>query len=531
MAQASFRGNLQTAAFPLLSTLSGPTVIDQGADQTYIPDVSSGGEIPKDRGVPQAFYCHNIMPSVYGYQTVNYTQFIAAPASPAVFSDIALCYATRGTIEPTPTGFRSYIGIGKEISSGDNFLYVVDVDFFNWRKITGGQPASIPDGTILTTANVNGVTYLFLSGIGAFFYDDTIDMLLPRTLDGLDISEILGIASSNGYMFAWTASSVAWSSVVDVEDFVPSDTSGAGGGSLQEAEGRIVVVRPTNLGFIIYTEGNAVSATYSGNEDFPWVFKAISSTGGVSSKEQVTVDQVNGSHYAYTTSGMQTISHVKASTVLVNVTDFLGGNQFEDFDTSTNEFTEVVFSGIYKRQISLIGDRYLVVSYGLPTSTFFTHAIVTDLVQARMGKLKFPHVFCFDRVDLTEGVVDLSRKSIAFMSSDGVCDFVDFDLNNPAPSDSVLILGKFALARSNTVELQEAVLENIQTGTIFSCDSYTSFDGKNLGTAIPGFLLDQSINQRHYLFDSGEGVNVSLRLKGTFNLISYSLRLKSGGRV
>ena len=531
MAQVSFRGNLQTLTFPMLSTLSGPTVIDSRGDQTYVKGVSTDGSVPLDLGVPQAFYCHNIMPSIYGYQTINYTNVFAAPASAAVFSDLALVYATRGTIEPTPTGFRSYVAIGKEISSGDNFLYVVDVDFFNWRKITAGQPASIPDGTILTTANVNGVTYIFLSGIGAFFYDDTIDTLLPRTLDGLDIAEILGISSSNGYMFAWTASSVAWSSVVDVEDFVPSDVSGAGGGSLQEAEGRIVVVRPTNLGFIIYTEGNAVSATYSGNQDFPWVFKGILGSGGVSSAKMVTLDQVAGSHYAYTTSGIQQISHVKTTTVLPNITDFLGGNVFEDYDTATDLFTETEFTGVFRKQVSLISDRYLIISYGVPGGSTFTHALVIDLVQSRVGKLKQSHVFCFDRVDLTEDVVDLSRKSIALLGLDGVCKFIDFDLDNPTPQDTVLILGKFALAHTNLAELQEVVLENIRTGTVFSCDSYTSLDGKNLGTAAPGFLLTQSENQRHYLFDNGPGVNFSLRLKGTFNLIAFVMRLTAGGRV
>lgn len=529
MAQIPFRGNLQTTAFPLLSHLAGPTVIDSRGDQTFVPNVSSSGEIPLDRGVPQLFYCHNIMPSIYGLQSVNFQQVFAAPASATVFDEAQLVFATRGTIEPTPTGFRSYVAIGKDIGLATNALYVVDVDFLNWRKITAGQPV-IPDGTIMTTATVNGVTYIFLSGIGAFFYDDTIDTLLPRTLDGLAVAEVLGIATSNGYMFAWKSNAVAWSSVVDVEDFVPSDVSGAGGGSLQEAEGRIVTVRATNLGFIIYTEANAVSATYSGNQDFPWVFKGLVGSGGIASAKQVSRDQVAGEHYAYTTSGMQKISHVKTTTVLPNVTDFLGGNVFEDFDSATDIFTRTEFDGDYRKQVSLISDRYLVISYGLPTVTQFTHAIVVDLVQARMGKIKQTHAFVFDRVDITEGVVETARKSITLLQNDGVCSFVDFDLDNPVPQDSVLILGKFQLTRSRLTELQEVQLENIRTGTIFSCDSYTSLDGKNLGTPSPGYLLSQSQDFRHYLFDNNAGINCSLLLKGTFDLISYVLWITAHGR-
>lgn len=530
MAQLSFRGNLQTLAFPLLSSLAGPTVLDPQGDQTFVPNVSTDGAVPIDRAVPQCFYCHNIMPSIYGYQSVNYTNVFFAPAAATVFSEAQLIYATRGTIEPTPTGFRSYLSIGKDIGTGVNALYVVDVDLFNWRKITAGQPV-IPDGTIMTTAHVNGVTYIFLSGIGAFFYDDTIDTLLPRTLDGLAVAEVLGIAASNGYLFAWKSNAVAWSSVVDVEDFVPSDVSGAGGGSLQEAEGRITTIRSTNLGFIIYTEGNAVSATYSGNEDFPWVFKAILGSGGVADAKQVSLDQVAGAHYAYTTSGLQQISHVKATTVLPNITDFLGGNIFEDFDSSTDVFTTTEFDGVFRKQLSLISDRYLVVSYGLPTVTSFSHAIVIDLVQSRMGKLKIQHSFCFDRVDLSEGVVETARKSITFLGNDGLCKYLDFDLDNPTPQDSVLIIGKFQIARSNLIELQEVQLENIRTGTIFSLDSYTSIDGKNLGTPAPGYLLSQGPDTRHYLFNNNLGINCSLLIKGTFNLISYVLRVTAGGRV
>lgn len=529
MAQVPFRGNLQTITFPFLSNLSGPTVIDGGSDQTYVKGISTDGGVPLDVGVPQAFYCHNVMPSIYGYQSINYAQIFAAPALATVFDEAQLVFATRGTIEPTPTGFRSYVAIGKDIASGDNFLYVVDVDFLNWRKITAGQPV-IPDGTIMTTANVNGVTYIFLSGVGAFFYDDTIDTLLPRTLDGLDIPAIVGIASSNGYMFAWKADAVAWSSVVDVEDFVPSDVSGAGGGSLQEAQGRIITVRATNLGFIIYTEGNAVSATYSGNEDFPWVFKSILGSGGIADAKQVSRDQVNGAHYAYTTSGMQQISHVKTTTVLPNITDFLGGNVMEDFDSATDVFTKTEFDGSFRKQLSLVSDRYLVVSYGLPTVTQFTHCIVIDLVQSRVGKLKKAHTFIFDRVDITEGVVETARKSITLLGNDGVASYVDFDLDNPVPQDTVLILGKYQLARQRLVELQEVQLENIRTGTVFSCQSYTSTDGKNLGTPVPGFLLSQSEDFRHYLFDNNAGINCALLLKGTFNLISYVLWMTVHGR-
>lgn len=82
MAQIPFRGNTQQMAFPLLSKLSSRTVIDQGIDQTYIQKVSAEESVPTDRGTPGAYYCHNIMPSTYGWQSVGYTKITGPSVIP-----------------------------------------------------------------------------------------------------------------------------------------------------------------------------------------------------------------------------------------------------------------------------------------------------------------------------------------------------------------------------------------------------------------------------------------------------------------
>jgi hypothetical protein len=528
MAQFPFRGNLQTMTFPLLSSLSGRTVIDPGSDQTFFPQTTTDGQVPIDRAAPQSMYCHNIMPSTYGYQSIDYENVFFAPAGGGVtFQDTHFIYGSRGGVEAAPTGFRSYIALGTSIAGTK--LYVIDTEFYNFREVTGGQPEGITADTILTTAIVNGLSYIWFSGIGAYFYDDTIDLLAEALFTGLDTEAIIGIAASNGYMFAYKPDAIAWSSVVDVTDFEPSDISGAGGGQVQEAEGRIIAVRSTTLGIIVYTEGNAISVTYSGNEDFPWNFKAITGSGGIPTEKSVSRDQLAGYHYAYTTSGLQQISHVKCMTILPHVTDFLSGGTFEDFNSTTNLMTITEISHAMAKQLALVSDRYLVLSYGLNPGEPFSHAIIIDLLQSRMGKLKLPHTFVFDRVDITEGVVDLPRKSIALLQADGLTKIVSFSFDKPA-TDSVLLLGKFQLSRQRLVELQEVELENIRAGTNFQCLTYTLEDGKNLGAAKAGYLLRQGPDYKHYLFDAKVGLNCALLLKGTFNLITYVLWITMHGR-
>lgn len=529
MAQFPFRGNLQTMAFPLLSKLSGMTVIDPKADQTFVPNLSTDGAVPVDRGAPQAYYAHNVMPSTYGWQSVGYVNTFFAPEGGGVtFTDPHLVFATRGGQEPKPTGFRSYIAIGYNGVSYS--LYVVDTEFYNWREITEGVPLTIDADTVMTSAIVNGVTYLWLSEIGAFLYDDTIDTLLEREFVGLDPLDIFGIASSNGYMMAYSSNSVAWSSVVDVEDFEPSDVTGAGGGSLQEAEGRIIAMRPTVLGFLIFTEGNVVSATYSGNEDFPWNFKGITGSGGAANKNMVSFDPIAGYHYFYSTSGIQQVNHVRCNTIMPNVTDFISGTTFEDFDSETNTFTETEFTWGMAKAVQTISDRYLLISYGLMPGTDYTHALVIDTVQSRMGKLKIAHKHCFDRKDINEDVADMSRKSIAFLQADGLVKTVDFSFSTVA-ADAVLILGKFQLTRERLVEVHELVLNNPRAAANFSSHVIPSLNGKTQGTPVAGYTLESTTDYRHMLYDGALGINFSLLFKGTFNIISYVLWMTEHGRV
>tara|TARA_Y100001963_G_scaffold52211_1_gene73084 strand:+ start:25253 stop:26980 length:1728 start_codon:yes stop_codon:yes gene_type:complete len=574
MAQTEYRGNVQQMAFPLLSTLGSRTVIDAGPDQTYVPSVSPDSSVPIDRGVPGAYYAHNVMPSTYGWQTVGYWQFTtdlinmgnsAIVQTPkkvlACTIDVVTTEPEEGE-EPIEEEILAYAGRTTQVAiydSGDGHgLLLLDENpgsVYFWDNIMNVKTLGIYDEdgveivppyqvssfelgidatTKLTVAHVNGITYLYLSHIGCFVltYDENDDWeLVERDLVGLDKEVIEGIVASQGYLLAWQESSISWSSTVDVEDFSPSEITGSGGGAIQEAKGPIVIARETYLGFILYTTDNAVSVTYSGNEDYPWTFKAISSSGGVSVADEVSLEETGGYQHAYTTNGVQQVSHQRANTVMPHITDFISGKIFEDFDVTTNKFTQVKIpeNSKMRRALTVIADRYFIVSYGLHSSNHYTHAIVVDIVQQRMGKLRIPHRSCFERVSVINQPQIEAKDSIGFIDLNGQIQVLNFD-PDAASSDSVLLLGKYQLRRSSFIELQELVLENPTLGSNFSCRALPSLDGKNASSQVVPYELYKSTNIVKYLFDGAVGENVSVVLKGAFNLVTFVVTASLNGR-
>lgn len=531
MAQIPFRANTQTMTFPLLSELSGQSIIVPQQDQTYIPGVSvpataseGSSQVPADRGNPQIYYAHNVMPSTYGYQSVGYDlvytgiDWGGSTPSDVDFTTTKLIQGGQIISDvPTATGFKSYISMPR---FGADSVFVLDPNTKQWRYVSGA-PVTAAD-TEITVATVNGVSYIFFSKIGAYIYDNNSNSLVPRTLDGLAVNAVLGIVSSNGYLFAYKSDAVAWSSVVDVEDFVPSDVSGAGGGSVQEARGTIVTCRTTSLGLILYTTGNAVSVIYSGNADFPWNFKHISSSGGISDSELVSEEQTGGFQQVYSTNGFQQIGHTGCRTVSPQLTDFIAGHLFEDYDIVTNQFSSIEFDWIMRKSLAVIADRYVVVSYGLYPDQDFTHAIVLDLTQNRVGKLKITHASCFELRSLNPETTETPRGSVAFLQSNGDVRAVNFNFNAAAP-DSVLFMGKYQYIRQRGLEIHVVELENVKLGADFKLQAFPTLDGKNYENSVEGFLAEASGNYRKFLFSSMVGKNISLMFTGRFNIVSLIL--------
>jgi len=510
MAQVKYRGNLSAKWFPFVSEWFGRSVIVQQQDQNFNRQVTSDQDLDKDRGIPQVYYCHNVMPSAEGLQSVGYLN--------PVYGNM--------------TGMNNIVTLRD--TSGNSVLYARDGAGNSYVCAYGAvvwTPITSPPGTAgvrYTIATVNGQTYIMYSTVGLYTY--TGGALVHVGFNGLTEANVLGITSANGYMIAYSATSIAWSSTVvdpvitDPIDFTPSQITGAGGGSVQAVKGKIALCIPHFLGFIIYTNVNAVAAVYSGNVNYPYNFREVVGSGGMSNPNYVDYDPNSGNHFAYTTSGIQIVSVSATQTVMPEATDFLAGKYFEDFNEQTKTFSSVALTAPMQKNLTIVADRYLVLSYGI---TSLTHALVYDTIMKRYGKLKVPHTSCFEYRLSTPETIDNPRDSLAFMQDSGAIVVVDFNYASQV-GDGVLLLGKYQFERTNLLQLQEVHLENIRAGNNLSVSDWPTMDGKNFLTPIPGTLTVNNGNFRQYNVHN-TALNHSIMLIGNFFLTSVMLTFNVHG--
>jgi len=509
MSQIPVRVNLTATGFPFLSELSGRSVIVKQQDQNYIPSTTAKDVDTREVGIPQLYYCHNVIATAQGLQAIGYQ------LQTAVIGGVTN-FAGRVSVVESATGSKAYIGW---TAAGQ--FYSCRTPFYAWAPINNIPTAA---GKEVTVAYVNGVTYIYIAKVGCYKFAFTSGLLVAQPLTGLTASAILGITSVQGYLIAWTSSALAWSSLIDPTDFTPSLVTGAGGGSVQGAEGDIVCCVPHTIGMIVYTTLNAVAAPTSGNARYPFNFRKLVASGGVASQDKITYDANTGNHYSYTTSGLQIVSLQQTQTTLPEVTDFLAGSVFEDFDDVTETFSVTSVPGVMQKRFQLVSARYLVMSYGI---TELTHALIYDLALKRWGKLKYTHVEVFEFELLGAETVETPRHSIALLAKDGSVQIVNIDTLDLGAAGTVL-LGKYSYVRSRATLLETVDVENVpELAALRIVDRY-SFDGKNTQNKL-GTQLTVSENYRRYAFHQ-VATNHSLLFRGAFHLISLVLTVAINGR-
>lgn len=509
MTQISYRANLTSSAFPLLSFLQGRNVIVSGPDQNFSRQVNSNKDKDRDIGIPQAYYGHNIFPIDAGIETVAYTQIATAPA------DTDNKFIAVFTIRD-PDENIAYLAI---TSSGR--CYVLS-SLSGWVRTTDAMPSA---GNIVTVAHVNGNTYIYFGQLGCFKYDFVSNTLKGVTLVGLDTSKILGIVAASGYLIAWTATSVAWSSTVDETDFVPSLVTGAGGGKVQKIRGSIVVCTTHPTGFIVYSTQNAVSFVYTQNSQYPFNDKDIVDSGGILSLSLAVYDSNNSNQFAYTTAGLQTVNSQQAKIIFPEVTDFLEGLVFEDFDEITTAFNVTYLSVPVVRKITLVSNRYLIISYGV---TSYTHALVYDMGLGRWGKFKINHVDCFEYSVLSSTPTENPRSSIAFLQQNGTIKVAVMSYNTDN-SSGVLLLGKYQYDRNEYLTLLEVHLEATKVNNTLTVSALSSINGQTMTTN----TLSASINLSNYRRYNCRysGLNHSILMVGAFQASCLVLKFTPAGQV
>lgn len=504
MAQQEYKIGLSNPSVPMLSEQQTRTIIG-----------STAGESPASSDKPGIAYFHNVMPTFNGLDSIGFKSKIAAALPAGVtMEDVRVAYGDA----------RSRVYLGWD-SAGN--AYALRTGSTIWLAL----PATVPvtsspmfSVSTVTIGTVNGVSYIMFSGIGAFTYNETTNVLDAVTLTGLDITTVLGVVASSGYLVAYTFEAIVWSSTIDPTDFIPSQVTGSGGGNVAGTAGDILFCTDNTLGLLIYTDANIIAGTYTGNARFPFKFREVDNSKGGIDLDNVAYEANSSSQYVYSKAGVHSVTSQKAEVILADVTDFLAGKRFEDYNETTDlyEVTDLSASETMLKKIKFIASRYLIFSYGLP-ATGFTHALVFDTSLKKIGKLKIDHTDVFEYIGTQS---EVSKESVAFLLPTGEIKTLDFSVS--ATSSGVLVLGKLQFVRTRMIDLHEVVVENVPEGATLTVLSQASVKGKGF-TNVTGFLADTDEEARTYNFHS-EAKNHSIVFKGQFNLITAQVTYSIGAK-
>ena len=542
MSQNSLRSNLSAARFPFLSTKMGRSIILAQYDENYDRTVQFSSEDVSGKGIPQVYYMHNVVPTVEGFQSVAFKQLVPGVVNVTDFNQaIPVRDSNDNTMLFSP-------------GLGENYVYTAVLNA--WQSTDAFAPGAVKNTTNISYVYLQGAHYICIAGQGVYQYDPVTNHMVAVTFIGVTMAAIFGITTSSGYMIAYDLTTSYWSSVANPLDFTPSLVTGAGSGTPLDAKGNIVTAKQISGGFVMYTTANAVSAQYTGNVRFPFIFKEVVGSGGVQDSNQVSYLSNYATHYAITSSGVQQITRDQAVPVFDDVSDFISTLVYEDFDSSTRVFTETKLSTPVATKLVLISDRYLCFSYGLGVNNY-SYALVHDLALKRWGKLKFPHVAAFEYnwpnlfgtttftgltgrsfaalwgtsfTELsTKGVTaPAPRSSFAFMQANGAVWQVDMEDMIAAP-DSVFIIGKYQQSRNRLFTLHSVNVDNLYTANPWKVFSLYSLDGKNNLPPVDGSLLGDNNNT----VDCGfrlTGINASIGIIGTFNLNTITINFTKHGQ-
>lgn len=538
--QTKFRGNLSAANFPLVSDFMGRSVVIPQYDANFQRRKQfSGDDSDLDIGIPQVYYCHNVMPMGQGFKSIAY-KMVVRPV-------VGILNFERVFLAKDPEENKALIGI---TATGGVFIYASGATA--WVDITAA--AGGWTGGVFSVAYANGYTYLCLSKFNTFKVNVLAKTLTPVVFSGITMSGIVGICASNNYLICYDTVTVYWSSATNPEDFIPSLVTGSGSGTPQDINGMVVCVLPLGTGYAVYTTTNIILSSYSGNLRYPWIFRQAQNGSGVIKVEHIASDGDQGTNYAWTSAGLLKVTMQGCTTPFPEITDFLSGRIFEDYNSTTDTFESQYLSDQLLIEVSFVSSRYLVLSYGI---TSLTHALVYDTSLKRWGKLKVDHVAVFElstdaEADMTyeqlaETIYDdyetiaydemttlantaaKAKRTVAFMQRDGTVKLAVWDFGNYS-AEGVFILGKYQLTRTQTCTLQGLSLESMDTeNTNLAVKVLTTLDGKTITGKMTPAEASRGTKIRDYNCRA-TGENHSIVIKGAFNLVSVLIILSRGGR-
>ena len=529
MAQIRYRANLSAKDFVFSAQGWGRSVIMKQYDQNFSRQIVSPTDPDKDIGIPQIYYAHNVMPCAQGFQSVGLKQIITGPGITGNSFQILPWQNVSGA-----SGNILITISAKDTSNVTYNIYASNVVTpSTWTFL---QTVSIPTqyaGILFTAALINGTTYIYTPYLECHTYDGTTWALV--TFTGLVTTNVQGIISSFGYMIAYSPTSIAWSSTLSVTDFTPSLITGAGGGSVTSLRGNITQCIHHTFGFIVFSQYNAVAAVYSGNPRYPFNFREVIGASGLSpiGGQLIDLDSESGNLYALTSAGVQMVSVTQAQVIMPEVTNYLDGTRFEDFNDATLSFTYADFAaGTIYKQLKVVADRYVVFSYAynnpLTLTLGYTHALVYDIAMRRWGKIKFTHTAAINLYKVTAAQLpeNNARAQLGFLDPFGNLFQVDF--SELATTGGTIFLGKYQHSRDRLITMQQLDVEYVQSTANLTLNVFTSLDGK---TFLPPVTVPPIANTHAPQYPMRlTGMNHSFCFQGVFKFDSMVLTYQANGR-
>jgi hypothetical protein len=534
MSTVSLRAQLSAQNFPFIAQHQGRTIVIPQYDQQFNPRLDNQPEDgSRDTGIPQVYYCHNVLPVAEGVSSAGFTQVGACPGASPVYAIFLI--RDPGSLA------AGYLFI---LTDGTSW-------FYNGTIWTVGTYVEPPYTTqLITSTTVMGRTFICVEGRDIHEFNYTTLTLGPVLFNFISLTDPnymypvtpIGITSGLGYVICWDKDQIYWSSTVDNPtpfapvDFVPSDITGAGRTLLGQAKGTIKYCVSHLLGFMVYCQNNIVAGVATGNSLYPFNFRELVSSGGAIHYEDITQDAITSDHIVYTTSGLQSISYQQANIKFPELTDFISGRYFEDFDETTNTFIRRSVQYL-KHAVTMVSDRYLMVSYGDAAApiagNLYSHALVFDTALKRWGKLKFPHQHIFEDIAFGSAIIDMQPKSaVMFVKADGTIHKLEFDPHEAGTIHTgVMILGKYQLARQKLCTLLEFEVESPSPAHTYGAAVLASLDGKTDTSAnFHPIAANYSVEGLSRYLCRRTGTNISLLFTGAFRMSAIILKLAQHGR-
>lgn len=394
MTQSKVSLNLSAADFVLSYRFKGPSVLVQGQDQNaFAAQGGFSGDSPQHGiNIPQVAYCENTIPTSEGYRSVAYKYFIEEPATVERFVRVLSIFDGNSN--------SALLGV-----TADRKLFIVSA-------YTGGKwiPVSLPATYVWTeyigvsTTTIRGAVLICITGVGVFSISIADSLLTSAGLTGVDETLIMGVCSARGYLVAWDASTVYWSSTEDITDFTPSLITGAGSAKPEGVKGKIVLCKEISQGFIVYCDACIISAAYTTNLALPWIFAVLQGGAGVRNAEAVAYDINMSNHFAWTSAGFTGVELHQASILFPQITDFIASGLSDRTETYTSYPITEYQDADKEVRLAIISSRYVCVSFGQLTEALPAESPIPQLKQAflwdtqlkRWGKLNVDHIQLFE---------------------------------------------------------------------------------------------------------------------------------------